>query len=79
MNRRSALKLLASTAALPLLPSSPLLAKATAELTPADSVFLDDLQRRACMFFFEQASPTTGQVLDRARAGECRRELTATR
>ncbi|HEY5380948.1 MAG TPA: glucoamylase family protein [Acidobacteriaceae bacterium] len=68
MNRRSALKLLASTAVLPLLPSPPLLAKTTPELTPADSAFLDELQRRACTFFFEQASPTTGQVLDRARA-----------
>jgi hypothetical protein len=68
MNRRSALKLLASAAALPLLPSSPLLAKTMANPTPADSAFLDDLQRRACMFFFEQGSPTTGQVLDRARA-----------
>lgn len=68
MNRRSALKLLASTAALPLLPASPLLAKETAKLSSADDAFLDDLQHRACTFFFEQGSPTTGQVLDRARA-----------
>jgi len=68
MNRRTTLKLLASTAVLPLLTSPSLLAKATEKLTPADSAFLDELQRRACTFFFEQASPTTGQVLDRAHA-----------
>jgi hypothetical protein len=68
MNRRSALKLLAFTAALPLLPASPLLAETPAKLAPADEAFLDDLQRRGCMFFLEQGSPSTGQVLDRALA-----------
>jgi hypothetical protein len=34
-------------------------------LTSADHTFLDDLTRRACLFFHEQASPSTGQVLDR--------------
>jgi hypothetical protein len=71
MNRRHALKLLASSAALSALPASHAPAQSTTTtsytLTLADVVFLDDLQRRACMFFFEQASPTTGQVLDRAR------------
>jgi len=33
----------------------------------ADEDFLDDLGRQACLFFWEQASPATGQVLDRAR------------
>ena len=37
-------------------------------LTHDDEAFLDDMQRRACLFFVEQASPTTGQVLDRAAA-----------
>ncbi len=32
-----------------------------------DEIFLDDLERQACLFFWEQASPVTGQVLDRAR------------
>ncbi len=32
----------------------------------ADAAFLDDMQRRGCLFFHEQASPKTGQVLDRA-------------
>lgn len=33
----------------------------------ADTQFLNDLQRRGCLFFSEQADPRTGQVLDRAR------------
>jgi hypothetical protein len=32
-----------------------------------DDAFLDDLERQACLFFWEQGSPNTGQVLDRAR------------
>lgn len=30
------------------------------------AAFLDDLIQQGCLFFWEQASPTTGQVLDRA-------------
>lgn len=32
-----------------------------------DAAFLDDLIRRGVLFFWEQASPVTGQILDRAR------------
>jgi hypothetical protein len=32
-----------------------------------DESFLDDLERLGCLFFWEQGSPDTGQVLDRAR------------
>jgi hypothetical protein len=32
-----------------------------------DEAFLDDLERQGCLFFWEQGSPDTGQVLDRAR------------
>jgi hypothetical protein len=32
-----------------------------------DEAFLDDLERQGCHFFWEQGSPETGQVLDRAR------------
>jgi hypothetical protein len=32
-----------------------------------DEAFLDDLERQGCLFFWEQGSPNTGQVLDRAR------------
>jgi hypothetical protein len=34
--------------------------------TAADNAFLDDLQRQACLYFWEQASSINGQVLDRA-------------
>jgi hypothetical protein len=32
-----------------------------------DEAFLDDLERQGCLFFWEQGSPKTGQILDRAR------------
>jgi hypothetical protein len=35
-------------------------------ISAADDAFLDDMQRRAAMFFWEQADPASGQVLDRA-------------
>jgi hypothetical protein len=67
INRRAILKLLAASA---LASPRALLASAppSAKLAPADEALLDDIQRRACLFFVEQASPHTGQVLDRARA-----------
>lgn len=72
MNRRDALKLLASTAAPLLMPALPSFAEAKGQtahrLAPSDEAFLDDLQRRGCRFFWEQADPISGQVLDRARA-----------
>ena len=34
----------------------------------ADEAFLDEMQRRGCLYFLEQADPETGQVQDRARA-----------
>jgi hypothetical protein len=45
------------------------LASSAEPLASADEAFLDDLQRRGCLFFAEQASPHTGQVLDRAKWG----------
>jgi hypothetical protein len=74
MDRRHVLKLVTASAVLPALPlglraqAGGELAKTAYDLSAADNAFLDDLQRRACMFFLEQASPTTGQVLDRAKA-----------
>jgi hypothetical protein len=38
------------------------------QISAADDAFLDDMQRRACLYFTEQSSPTTGQVLDRSIA-----------
>ena len=32
----------------------------------ADNAFLDALEQQGCLYFWEQASPTTGQVLDHA-------------
>jgi hypothetical protein len=34
--------------------------------TASDLAFLDEIERSACLFFWEQASPVNGQVLDRA-------------
>ena len=77
MQRRDCLKLLTGAALLPRLNA---LAQAVDDLhltpeqppaytlTHADELFLDDMQRRACLYFVEQAGPTTGQVLDRAAA-----------
>ena len=59
------LQLLAGSA---LLQPLSVLAFAPPELSSADESFLDDFERRGCLFFHEQASPNTGQVLDRARA-----------
>ena len=41
-------------------------AKSATHLTHADETLLDDIKRRGCLYFAEQASPNTGQVLDRA-------------
>src|SRR5215468_2736524 len=38
------------------------------ELSQADLTFLDDLERRSFLYFWEQADPETGMVADRARA-----------
>jgi hypothetical protein len=63
MDRRRLLKLLAASAFL-----RPMATLASAnKLASADESFLDDIQRRGCLFFAEQASPHTGQVLDRAK------------
>ncbi len=38
----------------------------TEKLTRDDLAFLEEITKRGCMFFHEQAGPATGQVLDRA-------------
>ena len=63
VQRRDVLRLLGSSA-LAAAVSPP--AFAAAKLNPADEACLDEMQRAACLFFVEQASPNTGQVLDRA-------------
>jgi hypothetical protein len=59
------LGLLGGAAVAPLLPAG--IAYAAGSLTHEDEAFLEDLEKRACLFFWEQGSPNTGQVLDRAR------------
>jgi hypothetical protein len=66
MDRRAILKLLASSALAG--PTSRFAAAAPKAVSAADEASLDDLQRRGCLFFAEQASPHTGQVLDRAKS-----------
>jgi len=67
MDRRSFLKSMAAMSGAALLPGG--LRKPPNAWMPTreDEAFLDDLERQACLFFWEQASPATGQVLDRAR------------
>src|SRR2546430_16750079 len=71
MTRRSATRLLAGTLlsgiAAPPLTSHPAFAEPRpAGLNPADTAFLEEMERQACLYFYEQADPSTGQVLDRA-------------
>jgi hypothetical protein len=44
----------------------PSLPAGTFNPTASDLAFLDELEHSVCLFFWEQASPTNGQVLDRA-------------
>ncbi len=41
---------------------------ASSALSVADEAFLDDMERRGCLYFLEQADPASGQVQDRAQA-----------
>ena len=68
LGRRGFIKTLAAVGGCALLPS---MASANASNLwrpkPGDEAFLDVLERQGCLFFWEQASDKTGQVLDRAR------------
>jgi len=50
----------------PVTPTAPSLPVGIFSPTAADLSFLDDIERQCCLYFWEQASPKTGQVLDRA-------------
>jgi hypothetical protein len=65
MQRREAMKLIAGSALAASIRTVP---AAAATLANEEEAFLDDLQRRGCLYFAEQVSPNTGQVLDRAAA-----------
>jgi len=71
ITRRSATRLIAGSAlsglALPsLFEGSAKAAPRTRPLDPDTSAFLDEMERQACLYFYEQADPATGQILDRA-------------
>lgn len=66
LNRREALRMLAAAAGSMVLPEAAF-ARAQGQATGADDAFLDDLERQGCLFFWEQGSPKTGQIRDRAR------------
>lgn len=63
MQRRKLLQLLAGASLAPSLSAFGQI------LAASDDTFLDDLERRGCLYFLEQASDANGQVLDRAAAG----------
>jgi hypothetical protein len=65
MNRRALLKLLTASA-LSRQWSGRAWASFGEAVSSTDAAFLDDIERRGCLYFTEQASPNTGQVLDRA-------------
>jgi hypothetical protein len=52
--------------AFPSLDNTALAAPRTARLDLDATAFLDEMERQACLYFYEQADPATGQILDRA-------------
>jgi hypothetical protein len=67
MSRRQMLKVVAGAAGCALAPKGIAFASEPWKLSNEDEAFLDDLERQGCLFFWEQASAKTGQILDRAR------------
>lgn len=66
MNRRQVIKAIAAAAGCALAPGA-FAAADSWQASKEDEAFLNDLERQGCLFFWEQASDKTGQVLDRAR------------
>jgi hypothetical protein len=74
ITRRSAVKLLGGAVLSSVAAPAFALAQTSASVPPPSSrllseldlAFLEDMQRAACLYFMEQAEPSTGQVLDRA-------------
>jgi hypothetical protein len=58
---------MAAAAGCAMVPGSLAFSSEAWKMSREDESFLDDLERQGCMFFWEQASPKTGQVLDRGR------------
>jgi hypothetical protein len=67
MERREFLRVMAGTTAALAVPAAASPAKSAA-LRGDDEQFLDEMERRGCLYFVEQASRANGQVLDRAVA-----------
>src|SRR5580658_2348373 len=67
MTRRQILRTMAAAAGSALAPAGVAFADNPSQRSKEDEAFLDDLERQGCLFFWEQASPKTGQILDRAR------------
>lgn len=69
MTRRQLLRAMTAAAGCALVPPFAAFASTVPafQLDPDGEAFLDELERRGCLYFWEQASPSTGQVLDRAR------------
>ena len=66
-SRRQVLRALAAMAAGSALPVGYAVGKELNKLSREDEGLLDDLEKSGCLFFWEQGSPNTGQVLDKAR------------
>ena len=67
MDRRSVLRTMALGAGCAVAPPTLAFAGQDPRFTRTDEAFLDEFIRQGCLYFYEQASPDTGQVLDRAR------------
>jgi hypothetical protein len=67
VSRRQFLRTLAAMAAGSTLPVANAFSKERYKLSREDDALLDDLEKSGCLLFWEQGSPNTGQVLDRAR------------
>jgi hypothetical protein len=66
MSRRQMMLAAAIAAGCALLPDREAPAEEIWKASNEDDAFLDELQFQGCMFFWEQGSATTGQILDRA-------------
>ena len=67
MSRRQMLQSMALAAGCVLAPQGMAFASEPWKISKEDEAFLYDLERQGCLFFWEQGSPSTGQILDRAR------------
>ena len=67
--RRQLLRAMGAAAGCALLPTGLAFAHPAqaSQFASQDEAFLDEMERLGCLYFWEQASPATGQVLDRAR------------